>query len=311
MGELRFDDRVAIVTGAGRGMGRSHALLLGSRGAKVLVNDLGADTQMTGSDPGPASAVVAEIEAAGGVAAANTDTVATEEGGRRIVADAVDRWGRVDIVIHNAGGGSDSMTIDKVDDAHLLRMFGTHVFGAFHVLGPAWPHMVEQRYGRIVNIASAAAFGLSGQYAYSTAKAGLLGLTKALARDGEPYDIKVNAVLPVAATRLTEEGIPRADLRQWIHDNFTPEQVAAVVVALVHEDVFCSGEAFAAGGGQAARVFYGVSPGHRNPDITIEDVFDHADEIMTTENFILGTSGGEFLGDTGGRTGKSWLETES
>lgn len=310
MTEHRFDGRVAIVTGGGRGMGRTHALELAARGARVVVNDLGADISMHGADPGPAADVVAEIERNGGEAVANGDSVATPAGGSAMVAAALERWGRVDIVIHNAGGGSDAQTIDQVTDDDLQRMFAVHVFGAFHVIGAAWPHMVEQRYGRIVTIASASAFGLSGQYAYSAAKAGLIGLAKALARDGEPLGILANSVLPVAGTRLSDS-VPRDDLRQWLRETFRPEQVSAVVAALVHEDCPWTGEAFQVGGGHAARVFYGVAPGYRNPDITVEDVFAHGTEIMDTEGFILGTGSGEFMGDTGGMTGRSWIDLDS
>jgi NAD(P)-dependent dehydrogenase (short-subunit alcohol dehydrogenase family) len=307
--ELRFDGRVAIVTGAGRGLGREHALRLAARGAKVLVNDLGGASDMTGADAGPATEVVAEIEAAGGTAAANFDSVATSDGGRAIVTDAQARWGRVDIVINNAGGGIGACTIDQLPEADLRRMVDTHLLGAFFVLGAAWPHMVEQGYGRILNTSSAASFGLSGLYAYSAVKAGLLGLTRSLAIDGAAHNVKVNALMPLGYTRLAAN-VPVPEVRQWMERTFDPAKVSVVALALVHEDVPFTGETISAAGGRAARVFLGGVPGYQHPALTPELVLDHAEELLDpTESIVVvqGSDEMQFLHSDPPPTTRSWL----
>jgi NAD(P)-dependent dehydrogenase (short-subunit alcohol dehydrogenase family) len=292
MPQRRFDGRVAIVTGAGRGLGRAYALLLASRGARVLVNDVGARRDGTGYDPIPASNVVTEIEAAGGTAVANTASVATVAGACSIVDEAIQHWDRVDIVINNAGGGSRPSTIHDVPEDELRLMFDTHVMGAVFILRAAWPHMVRQHYGRVLNTSSAASFGLSGEYAYSAAKAAVLGLTKTLAVDGAPHGIRANALLPMAYTRLAED-IPRNDVREWLRAVSRPEQVAAVAVALVHEDVPFTGEAISAGAGRAARVFFGVVPGFTDANITPETFLANVETVLSTENYIVATQTGD------------------
>jgi NAD(P)-dependent dehydrogenase (short-subunit alcohol dehydrogenase family) len=298
---LSFEGRVAVVTGAGRGLGRAYALLLASRGAKVLVNDLGTDLEGRGADPAPAEAVVAEIEAAGGEAAANSASVATRAGAHAIVAAAHERWGRVDIVVNNAGGDAGAHTIDELPEEELRLAVDCHLLGPFFVIGAAWQHMVEQRYGRIVNTSSGAAFGQPGRYPYSAAKAGVIALTRALAYDGEEHGIKANAVLPVAGTRRIDK-IPHADMRAWINENLRADQVAAVVAAMAHEAVPFTGEAISAHGGHAARVFYGISPGYVDPDLTPEAVLEHVDQVLDTADFSV-----PGLGQTTLRDAKSWL----
>jgi NAD(P)-dependent dehydrogenase (short-subunit alcohol dehydrogenase family) len=284
--ELRFDGRVAVVTGAGRGLGRAYALLLASRGAHVLVNDLGTDASGRGSDAGIAQTVVTEVEDAGGSAAGSVASVATVEGARSIIDDALSRWGRIDVLINNAGPGSAPSTIDQVDEAELRRMFEIHVYGAFFTIGAAWPHLVDQGYGRILNTSSSGAFGLTGEYAYTGAKAALLGLTKALAVDGAAQGIKVNAVLPIAYTRLAQL-VPDEAVREWMRSTFTPEQVAAVAVALVHENVPFTGEAISTGGGRVARAFFGVVPGTWDAAITPESVLENIDDSMSMNEFTM------------------------
>ncbi len=293
MDELRFDGRVAIVTGAGRGLGREHALALAARGARVLVNDLGGAPDMTGADAAPASEVVAEIETNGGVAAANFDTVATTAGAGSIVADAVARWGRVDIVINNAGGGIGGYTIAELPEDELRRMVDTHLLGAFFVVGAAWPHMVEQRYGRILNTSSAASFGIAGSHVYSSVKAGLLGFTRALALDGAAHEVKVNAIMPLAYTRLSA-GVP-GEVGDWIERTLRASQVAAVAAALVHENVPFSGETISVGGGRAARVFFGGVPGWQDVELTPELVLEHVEDIMDTTDSVVIFDGNDDL----------------
>lgn len=278
--ELRFDDRVAIVTGGGNGLGREYALLLASRGAKVLVNDYGGDTVGRGRSEGPAKAVAQEIEAAGGIAAANSESVAESAGGEAIVADAFDRWGRVDIVIHNAGIGGGIGAFEEVRDDRMDAVFKTHLYGAFHVLRPTWRHMKAQGYGRIVNTSSSTALGVDGSFDYPAAKAGLIGLSRSLARDGANYGIKVNAIMPLAYTRMAA-GVPNQEIREWMEKTFPAHKVAPLVAWLCHEEVNVSGDIFTVGGGRAARVTTSVYPGYRGGDPTIEDMRDHWDEVMS------------------------------
>lgn len=255
MADLGFDGKVAIITGAGGGLGRSHALELAKRGALIVVNDLGGSLDGTGSDASAAQKVVDEVKAAGGEAVANHDSVATPEGGESIVQCAIDTFGRVDIVINNAGILRDksfhNMTPDLVDP-----VLDVHLRGAFNVTRPAYVHMREQKYGRILSTASAAGiFGNFGQTNYGAAKMGLVGLTRVLAVEGAKNNIKANAIAPVAKSRMTE------DLMGDLVDRFGPEYVSPLVAWLVHEDVPVTGEVYSVGAGHIARVFIGVTQG--------------------------------------------------
>jgi len=204
MADIGYDGKVAIITGAGGGLGRSHALELARRGARVVVNDLGGSIDGTGASLGPAALVVDEIKSLGGDAVANTDSVATPAGGAAIVQSAIDSFGRIDIVINNAGILRDkafhNMEPDLVDP-----VLDVHLKGAFHVTRAAWIKMREQNYGRVVNTSSnSGLLGNFGQANYGAAKMGLVGLTRVLAVEGAKFNIKVNAIAPVAFTRMTE-----------------------------------------------------------------------------------------------------------
>ncbi len=264
--DLGFDGKVAIITGAGGGLGRQHALLLASRGALVVVNDLGGAVDGTGSDKGAADRVVDEIRAAGGEAVSDTNSVATSEGGAAIVQSAIDAFGRIDIVINNAGILRDksfhNMTPEMVD-----AVIDVHLRGAFHVTQPAWKLMREQSYGRIVSTASGAGvFGSFGQANYGAAKMGLVGLTRVLAVEGAKYNIKVNAIAPIAKTRMTE------DLLGPLGDKLMPESVSPLVTYLAHESCQATGQVFSVGGGRVAEIFIGEGAGYTNPALTPEDV---------------------------------------
>jgi NAD(P)-dependent dehydrogenase (short-subunit alcohol dehydrogenase family) len=283
---IDFQDRVAIVTGAGGGLGRAYATLLASRGAAVVVNDLGGSVRGTGEGADSADSLVAEIEAAGGSAVAEYSSVATPEGGKAIVDKAIDTFGRVDILINNAGILRD-VTLAKMEWEDLEAVLGVHLEGAFYVTQPAFISMREQGYGRIVLTSSGSGiFGNFGQTNYAAAKAGLLGLMNALKLEGAKYGITVNAIAPIAQTRMTEEILGE------MADNFHPDSVAPAVAYLVSEECELSGELWSIGGGSVSRVFTGLCQGYfKHPEadgpISIEDVAEHVDDIRVEENYIV------------------------
>ena len=285
MAEMGFDGRVAIVTGAGNGLGREHALLLAKRGAQVVVNDLGGAADGEGASAGPAAAVVAEIEQAGGVAVANTDTVATPEGGKAIVDTALDAFGRVDIVVNNAGIVRDK-TFHNVAPDNVDPVLDVHLRGAFWVTSPAWRVMREQGYGRVVFTSSASGIlGNFGQAGYGAAKMGLIGMTNVLAIEGARYDIKVNAIAPMARTRMTE------DLLGDLADHVDPALVSPVVAWLAHEECSVTGEIYTVAAGRVGRFFIGVTRGFHSPDLSVEDVRDHIEEIRDETGYLVPTDG--------------------
>jgi NAD(P)-dependent dehydrogenase (short-subunit alcohol dehydrogenase family) len=289
MAELRYDGRVAIVTGAGQGLGRQHALELAGRGAKVVVNDLGGALDGTGASTGPAADVVAEIKKNGGEAAASTDNVATAEGAEAIVRTALDAFGRVDIVVNNAGILRDK-SFKNMSPEEFDQVIAVHLRGSFLVTHAAWPHLREQAYGRVIMTSSPAGlFGNFGQANYSSAKMGLVGLTKTLAAEGAKYDIKVNAIAPIAWTRMTEDLFP-ADFK----DKLSVELVTPVVAWLVHESNESSGETYTVGGGRVARVIVAEGPGFTKKDgLSVEDVRDNWQQINQTEPYLLAKNIGE------------------
>ena len=281
MADLGFDGKVAIVTGAGGGLGRAHALLLATRGALVVVNDLGGAVDGSGGSASPAEQVVEEIKAAGGEAVADANSVATPEGGEAIVQTAVDTFGRIDIVVNNAGILRDKAFHNMTDDL-VQPVLDVHLRGAFNVTRPAWGRMREQGYGRVVNTASSAGIlGNFGQASYGAAKMGLVGLTQVLAIEGARYNISANAISPIARTRMTEEVL--GNLVEYVD----PAAVSPVVAWLVHEDCPVSGNVYSVGGGRVARFFVGLTPGYLDKDLTPEAVRDHFDEINDPEGYVI------------------------
>ena len=275
-GPITFDGRVAVVTGAGGGLGRGYALELARRGARVVVNDLGGAVDGSGSSHKAADVVVSEIESAGGEAVPNYDSVSTRDGGEAIIQTALEAFGKVDIVVNNAGILRDksfaNMTLDEVE-----AVIDVHLKGAFFVSHPAFKLMKENSYGRFVHTTSASGlFGNFGQSNYGAAKAGLVGLSNVLAIEGEKYGIKSNAVAPTARTRMTEDILgPFADM-------FDPDQVTPMVVYLCSEANQFTHQVFSVGGGRYARVFVGVNDGWFAgqgdvPDV--ETLARHLDEI--------------------------------
>jgi len=246
-------------------------MLLAGRGASVVVNDLGGEMDGTGTDSGPAAAVAAEITEAGGVAVADTSDLAAVAGAQAVVARAVEHYGRVDILINNAGiiqwAG-----FPEADEDNLARHLAVHTQGSFNTARAAWPHMVERGYGRIVMTTSSGIFGLPTNVSYATAKAAVIGLSRSLAVAGAKHGIAVNLIAPAAVTRMAGGGGPEA---------MTPEQVAPMAAFLAHEACPVSGEIYAAGASRFARLFIASSVGYVEPgsSATIEDVAAHWDEI--------------------------------
>lgn len=294
MSELRFDGRVAVITGAGRGLGRSYALLLASRGAKVVVNDYGVTRHGTDPDNGPAGEVVAEIRAAGGEAVANFDSVATPEGGRAIVQSALDAFGRIDILIANAGANRPG-AFRELSLADFQATLDVHLLGAVHVAHPAFPVMCDQGYGRIVLTSSiAGTYSERNLAGYAVSKAGLIGLSNVLALEGGPAGVQCNAILPSAETRLSEG----RDISMF--PDMRPELVAPMVAWLCHEECTTTGEMLVALAGRIARAYVTETRGVFQPAWTIEDVasrWDEARNAQETVTFAPYPSGfGEHLG---------------
>jgi len=281
MAELGYDGRVAIITGAGGGLGRQHALHLARRGALVVVNDLGGSIDGVGTDASAAQKVVDEIKAAGGEAVADHNSVATPEGGAAIVKSAVDAYGKVDIVINNAGILRDKSFHNMTPDL-MNPVFDVHLKGAFHVTQPAYLIMREQGYGRIVSTSSAAGiFGNFGQTNYGAAKMGLIGFTRVLAIEGAKFNIKANAIAPLALTRMTET------LMGNLADKLGPQEVTPIVGWLAHEDCPVSGDIFSVGGGRIANVFIGETQGFTKPGHTLEDIRDNWETIMNRDGYFV------------------------
>ncbi len=268
-----------MVTGAGRGLGRAYARLLAERGAAVVVNDLGVSTEGADPDEGPAAEVVDEIVGAGGSAVADTSDVSSVEGSEALVATAVDRFGRIDVLVNNAGIVRWAGMPD-VDEAILRAHLDVHVGGSFNTTRAAWPHLAEQGYGRIVMTTSAGMLGLATNTAYATAKGGVLGLTRSLAVAGAKVGIKVNAVAPAAATRMggdTESG------------EMAPDLAAPMVAYLAHADCPVTGEVYAAGAGRFARMFIAQAPGyvHDGSPPTVEDIAEHWEAINAESGYSV------------------------
>jgi NAD(P)-dependent dehydrogenase (short-subunit alcohol dehydrogenase family) len=284
MSDVGFEGRVAIITGAGGGLGRQHALLMASRGAQIVVNDLGGAVDGTGSDAGPAQKVVEEIEALGGVAVADGNSVATQEGAEGMVKTALEAFGRVDIVINNAGILRDksfaNMTPDLWDP-----VIAVHLTGTYNVTRAAWGHFREQSYGRIVSTSSAAGiFGNFGQTNYGAAKMGIVGMTRVWAQEGAKYNIRANAIAPVARTRMTEE------ILGPLIEKVDPALVSPVVAYLASEECQVNGEVYSVGAGRVSRIFIAEAPGYFKKDLTVEDVRDNWDTIRAEGDYLIPTS---------------------
>ena len=284
MSDIRFDGRVAVITGAGGGLGRTYALEIAKRGGKVVVNDLGGKADGTGAGSSMADAVVKEITELGGQAVANYDSVSTPEGGEAMIKAAVDRFGKVDIVINNAGILRDK-TFAKLAPADLEIVLDVHLKGAFFVTQPAFIKMKEQNYGRLVFTASSAGvLGNFGQTNYGAAKMGLVGLSNVLALEGAKNNIKSNVIAPIARTRLTEQLLGPAA------ETLDPECVTPLVTYLVSDQCDLTHNIFSVGGGRFARMFVGLTPGWfagKGDKPSPEQVRDHMGEIRDTGGYVI------------------------
>ena len=294
---LGFENQVAVVTGAGRGLGRLYALELARRGASVVVNDLGGSTRGDGSDPGPADGVVAEIEAAGGVAVASHRSVDTPEGGRAIVATAVDRFGRLDAVVSNAGIFA-TKPFEELLPSDWRRMIDVHLHGGFFLAQPAFTVMREQGYGRFVFAASSAGlFGQPDSAHYAAAKAGLMGLTNVIAIEGAAHGILANTVLPFGFTRMVTETV--GDAADQVREEsaflqaIAPELVVPMVVLLASRTCTVTHHNYSACAGRFARAFVGLGEGWLSPPgtpPTAEDIAAHWDLVSATDPYTVPTS---------------------
>ena len=304
---IDFSGQVALITGAGRGMGREMALLLARRGAKVVVNDYGGDPEGHAGKSDVAEAVVAEIRAAGGTAVADATTVGTSAGADHLLKTTLDAFGRLDILINNAGG-STIANIADLGDEDIERVMRTNYWGPYLLIRRAWPVMQRQNYGRILNVSSSATLGIGMIGPYSSAKAALLGLTAEAAIEGKPHGILVNAIFPAGYTRLAAKS--QEDARRWMEVSFPPELVAQAVAFMVSSAMSATGEIFGVGGGRVSRIALFNNDGYFNRHLTPELVQEHFDEIRNLSGAQhVGSSREEnerymrWLPWTGGRTG--------
>lgn len=284
MAEIRFDDRVAVITGAGGGLGRAHALLLASRGAKVVVNDLGGSMEGEGADATPAQKVCDEIKAMGGEAVPNYDSVSEWDSAQKIVKTAIDSFGRIDILINNAGILRDkSMLKMEIKDWDLI--IAVHLSGTFFCTKAAMPIMREAGYGRILSTASAAGlYGNFGQTNYGAAKLGIAGMMNSVKLEGAKYDIKANTLVPVAGTRLTATVMP-----PQVVEKLKPEFVSPLAAYLVSEDCQLSGKMMVAGAGYFSCAAVMEGPGWFSDDaasVTPDDIAAHIGEITKLEGAV-------------------------
>jgi NAD(P)-dependent dehydrogenase (short-subunit alcohol dehydrogenase family) len=284
--KISFAGQVAIVTGAGRGIGRAHAIELARRGASVVVNDIGG----VGTAEGPwADKVVQEIKSAGGQATSSHHSVSTIEGGQGITDTAVREFGTLDILINNAGYLRRGMFAD-IPLQHAKEVIDVHLMGAFYVTQPAWKIMLAKHYGRVIITSSAAGFGMQSNCNYAAAKAGLIGLMHALAQEGPALGIKVNAILPYAKTMITvdspavgPDAARNVAMQNELGPRMTTDSVTAAALYLASSNCELNGESISALAGRYARTFFAQTQGWLREDvegITIEDICEHLDEIM-------------------------------
>ncbi len=277
MTPLQFDGQVAIVTGAGGGLGRAIACALAQRGARLLINDYGGDTFGKAGTPARAEQVAEQLRASGFEAVADATPVGTSDAARTIASAALKAFGRIDILVNNAGIALPGLLTDFSDD-DVETVFRTNLLGPYALMRAVWPQMREQRYGRVLNVSSNSAFGIGGNAPYSTTKAGLLGLTMDAAIEGGPHGILVNAIMPTAFTRLIEQ-IPDPDFVNWFRQNFPAQKAANAVLYLLGRTSKSTGLIWAVGGGRSARVAFAEGQGRVDLDADPELIEDHLEAI--------------------------------
>jgi NAD(P)-dependent dehydrogenase (short-subunit alcohol dehydrogenase family) len=282
---IRFDGRVAIVTGAGRGLGRSHALLLARLGASVVVNDLGGELAGGGSSSTPAHAVVAEIEAAGGEAMADTSDVGSYSEAQHLVESTIERFGQLDIVIANAGISDPFAPFNEMTPERFDRLVRVQLYGTFNVVQCAWPHLQAADHGRVVMTTSnGGLYGAPHDAHYAAAKMGVVGMMRSLANEGRADGIMVNVVSPGAFTRMLDSSFPPGEVKERLRSLSPPSGVSPVYAWLAHPSCEVTGEIFGAVGGRITRVFIGQTTGYIGA-ATVEDVRDHLDEAMDEHGY--------------------------
>lgn len=287
MDTYNFEGRVAVITGAGRGIGRAYARLLADRGARVVVNDLGGSMEGTGVDGTVAATVATEIEAAGGTAVADDNDVASAAGARALVDSALATFGRLDVLINNAGIIRWA-ALPEADPDNLEQHLAVHVLGSFNTTRAAWPHMVDRRYGRIVMTTSSGIFGLPQNLSYATAKAAVIGLTRSLATTSSAHGIAVNLIAPAASTRMAGQA-DEADEPTGGGDPLSPDLVAPMAAFLAHEACPVNGQIYEAGAGRFSRIFIASTPGYVATNPTMEDVARHWEAINAEPGYTVPT----------------------
>ncbi|KAF4772996.1 short-chain dehydrogenase reductase sdr [Colletotrichum scovillei] len=279
---LRFDDRVVIITGSGRGLGRQHALLLGSLGASVVVNSTTSTT---------AQATVDDIIKAGGKATAWVGSVSDDSVAQALVKTAIDTFGRIDIIINNAGT-FDPTPFEQITGALFREMLSVHVEGSYNLTHAAWPHMQKQNYGRVVMITSHTIFGMAGSAAYAAAKLALVGMAKTLAIEGEPHGILVNSVATTGFTDTVQKNTPDAGMQSFMEANLPAEDPARAVAWLVHQDCKVNGEVIGAQGRVVSRIFLGETEGFqgsRDGEWNAESIRDNWAQIVSDKDYVVPT----------------------
>ena len=283
---LDFRGRVAVVTGAGGGLGRAYSLMFAQRGASVVVNDVGATVDGASTSDDPASAVVREIAQAGGTALADRSDISDPRGAHSLIDGAISTFGRVDVVVTNAGIVRRAPFGD-VDAASFAAHLDVHLKGTFYVCRAAWPSMSSQGYGRIVTVVSSAIFGIEGVSAYASAKGGVAALTRSMSLEGAPLGITANAVAPVAFTRMTASGPMGAVKGLETDPGLAPDRVAATVAVLAHENCPTTGEIYLASGTRVARIFLGETAGLSSGEITPELLLTNWEAVMDVSSYSI------------------------
>ena len=282
---LQFDDKVVIITGAGGNpsLGRGYAHYFGGRGARIVVNDLGVGPDGRGVTRANAEAVVEEVRAAGGEAVADLHSVADPDSAEAIVQTAIDNYGRVDVLINNAGVAHMAM-FDELSANDMHRMVNVHLEGTIWMCRAVWPHMTRQGYGRIVNTGSAAAWGLTYVSVYGAAKGGIYAFSRNLAVEGAPHNIKVNTLGPAAFGVSVTHSNNESEWTRLFRDHMPPELVAPAVGLLSHDECPCTGKFLQAGGGSVQEAFMGLTVGYSKPDLTDDDLKANWDQVTDRAN---------------------------